>query len=170
MNTLRLLFGSAVGYAVLLVLIGGTLPSESTPTLALTGIPLIIMVVIITRDLRRKSTSPTVSKTKATTVSFQGSSVQLLSSQFKVAATASSSYYEDVVRSRLKELLTVKVALETGLENETVRRLLSEPKDAPRLLEDESLCRTLSGPIPQGGKARMKVIGEAIDLIGAWKG
>ena len=170
MNTLRLLFASAVGYALLLVLIRGTLPSESTPTLALTGIPLIVIIVFITRDLQRESTTPTVPETKATIANFQGSPVYFLSSQFKVAMGASSSYFEDVVRSRLKELLTVKIALETGLENETVRRLLSEPKHAPRLIADEPLYRALYGPVPHGGKARMKVIGEAIDLIGAWKG
>src|SRR5256885_8796124 len=46
-----------------------------------------------------------------------------------VAANASNSYFENVVRARLRELLTTKVALEAGLENETVRRILSDPRD-----------------------------------------
>ena len=59
--------------------------------------------------------------------------MRFLSGQFRVAATASNSYFENVVRGRLKELLVTKVALETGLENELVRRLLSAPMDGPRL-------------------------------------
>jgi hypothetical protein len=168
LNTVRLLFGSAVAYAVLLVLVRGLFPSESTPTISLTGIPLVVIIVLIARDLARKSTSPTISKAAPTTSGFKGNPVQFLSGQFRVAASASSSYFENVVRARLKELLTVKVALETGLEKETVRRLLSDPSRGPGLLEDESLYRMLYGPAPRGGPARMNMISDAIDLIGAW--
>lgn len=139
------------------------------PAVSLAGIPLIVIVVFIARDLARKSTSPTVNETIKATKGFQGSPVQFLSGQFKVAAGASNSYYENVVRGRLRELLTTKVALETGLEYEAVRRLLSDPIHGPGLLRDESLYHILFGPIPEG-RARMKMIGEAIDLIGAWKG
>lgn len=168
MNTVRLLVWSAVAYAVLLVLIRGVFPSESTPTISLTGIPLVVIVVMIARDLARKSTSPTISKAMPTTARFRGNLVQFLSGQFRVAASASSSYFENVVRARLRELLTAKVALETGLERETVRRLLSDPSRGPGLLEDESLYRILYGPAPQSRIARMNMIGDAIDLIGAW--
>ncbi len=170
MNTVRLLFWSAVGYAVLLVLVRGIFPSESTPTISLTGIPLIVIVVMIARELAGKSTSPTVRRKITTTTGFRGSPVQFLSGQFRVAASASSSYFENVVRARLKELLIAKVVLETGLENETVRRLLSDPRQGPRLLEDEPLYRMLYGPTPSRGLARTSMIREAIELIGAWKG
>jgi hypothetical protein len=170
LNAVKLLFWSGVAYALLLVLARGIFPSESTPTISLTGIPLIVIVVIIARDLARKSTSPTARRTIPTTTGFRGNPVQFLSGQFRVAASASNSYFENVVRGRLKELLTTKVALETGLEDEMVRRLLSDPRHGPRLLEDESLYRMLYGPTPQGGLSRMNVISEAIDLIGAWAG
>lgn len=169
MNTLRLLFWAAAAYALLLVVVRGIFPSESIPAVSLTGIPLIVVVVFIARDLSRKSTRSTVSETIRTAKGFQGSPVQFLSGQFKVAAGASNSYFENVVRGRLRELLTIKVALETGLENEAVRRLLSDPMQGPSLLRDESLYRILFGPIPQG-PAKMDMIGEAIDLIEAWKG
>jgi len=87
-----------------------------------------------------------------------------------VAASASSSYFENVVRARLRELLTTKVALETGLETETVRRILLDPRDGPHLLQQESLYHILYGPTPPSGLARISLIGDAIDLIGAWKG
>jgi hypothetical protein len=170
LNTVRLLFWAAVAYAILLVVVRGIIPSESTPAVSLTGIPLIVIVIMIVRELAGKSTSPTVKRTIAKTTGFRGNPVQFLTGQFRVAASASNSYFENVVRSRLKELLTTKVALETGLENETVRRLLSDPMHGPSLLGDESLYRMLYGPTPQGGLARMNMIGEAIDLIGAWKG
>jgi len=170
LSAVRLLFWSAVVYALLLVLVRGVLPSESAPAISLTGIPLIVIVVMIARDLTRKSTSPTVRRAITTTVGFRGNPVQFLSGQFRVAANASNSYFENVVRARLRELLTTKVALEIGVENETVRRILLDPRDGPRLLEDETLYRMLYGPTPQGGLARLNLIGDAIDLIGAWKG
>ena len=170
MSAVRLLFWSAVVYTLLLVLVRGVLPSESAPAISLTGIPLIVIVVMIARDLTRKSTSPTVRRAITTTVGFRGNPVQFLSGQFRVAANASNSYFENVVRARLRELLTTKVALEIGVENETVRRILLDPRDGPRLLEDETLYRMLYGPTPQGWLARLNLIGDAIDLIGAWKG
>ena len=170
MNTIKLLFLSGIAYALLLILVRGVFPSESTPTISLTGVPLIVILVMIARDLARKSTSPTVRRTSATTSGFRGSPVQFLSGQFRVATDASNSYFENVVRGRLRELLTAKVALETGQENETVRRILSDPREGPQLLEDDSLYRMLYGPTPQDGLARINLISDAIDLIGAWKG
>lgn len=170
MNTIRLLFWSAVAYGVLLVLARGVFPSETAPTISLTGIPLIVIVVMIARDLARRSTTPTVRKTITTTTGFRGNPVQFLSGQFRVAANASNSYFENVVRARLRELLIAKVALGSGLDNEAVRRILSDPKGGQQLLEDETLYRMLYGPIPHAGLTRIKLIGDAIDLIGAWKG
>jgi len=170
LNTVRLFFWCAVAYAILLVLVRGIFPSESTPAISLTGIPLIVIVVLIARDLAGRSTSPTVRSKIETAVGLRGNPLQFLSGQFKVAAKASNSYFESVVQSRLKELLTVKVALETGLDSEAVRRLLSDPKQGPALLVDQSLYHMLYGRPPQGGLERINMIGEAIDLIGAWKG
>jgi hypothetical protein len=170
LNTVKLLFWAGISYALLLVLVRGVFPPESAPAISLTGIPLIVLVVMIARHLARKSTSPTVKRTVAKNTGFRGSPVQFLSGQFRVATNASNSYFENVVRARLRELLTVKVALGTGQENETVRRILSDSREGPLLLEDESLYRMLYGPAPQNGLARINLISDAIDLIGAWKG
>ena len=125
---------------------------------------------MIARDLARRSSSPTVRRKIATPAVFRENSIQFLSGQFRVAAKASNSYFENVIRGRLRELLFAKVALEKNLENETVRRILSDPKDGPRLLGDDSLYRMLYGPTPQAGLARINMIADTIDLIGAWKG
>jgi hypothetical protein len=169
LKAVRLLLWSAAAYAVLLVLVRGVFPSESTPTISLTGIPLIVIVVMIARDLARKSTSPTTRREVEAPAVFRGNPVRFLSGQFRVAASSSDSYFENVVRARLKELLTAKVALEMGLESVAVRLLLSDPRHGPKLIDDESLFRMLYGPAPRGGTARMNMIGDAIDLIGAWK-
>ena len=66
--------------------------------------------------------------------------------------------------------MTTKVSLETGLDNATLRRILSDPMEGPGLLEDETLYRMLYGPTPEGELARINLIGDEIDLIGAWKG
>lgn len=169
MKTIKLLFWSGIAYALLLILARGVFPSESTPTTSITGLPLIVILVMIVRDLARKSTSPTIRRTIATTTGFRGSPVQFLSGQFRVATSASSSYFENVVRARLRELLTAKVALESGRENDTVRRILSDPKEGPLLLEDNSLYRMLYGLAPKDGLARINLISDVIDRIGAWK-
>lgn len=170
MNTVRLLLWYAVLYVLLLVLVRGIFPSESAPSISLLGVPLIVVVVLIARDLARRSTGPTVRRTVETTLAFRGSPVQFLSGQFRVAANASNSYFENVVQSRLREMLTSKVALELGLDNEAVRRLLSDSNQGPALLADESLYRILYGPPPRSGLQRLNMISDAIDLIGAWKG
>jgi hypothetical protein len=169
LNTVRLLFWSAVTYAIILVLVRGIFPAESTPTISLTGIPLIVMVLIIVRDLTRRSTSPSLQRPIETSTVFRPNPVQFLNGQFRIAASASNSYFENAVRARLRELLITKVSLETGLTTETVRRELSDPSQGPRLLEDESLYRLLYGPAPQRGLARINMIGDAITLIGDWK-
>ncbi|HVH15956.1 MAG TPA: hypothetical protein VNA15_09610 [Candidatus Angelobacter sp.] len=170
MNTFRLLFWSVVAYVLLLALVRGIVPSESTPTISLTGIPLVVIIIMIGRDLARRSTSPTVTSNVTGPTDFRGNPLEFLSGQFRVAANASNSYFENVVRARLKELLTAKLALETGLENETVRRLLSDTRNGRRLVDNDPLYRMVYGPIPPGGLERMRMIGEAIDLIRGWKG
>jgi hypothetical protein len=169
MKTVRLLLWSAVAYTLVLVLTRGILPSESAPAISLTAIPLIVVVVMIVRDLADRSTTPTLNRSMIASTSFQGTHLQFLSGQFRVAASASNSYFENVVQSRLRELLTGKVVVEMGLEQEVVRRILSDPRQGARLLKDETLYRMVYGPSPQGARARMRMIGDAIDMIGAWK-
>ena len=96
--------------------------------------------------------------------------MRFLSNQIRVAAIASDSYFENVVRARLKELLLTKTILETGLDRDAARRALSDPQQRLKLLHDEELDRLLYGPVPAPALARMDMIRKAVDLIGAWKG
>jgi hypothetical protein len=170
LKSLRLLFWSAIAYSVLLLFVTGLFPTQTTSTIPLTAIPLIVITVIIVRDLARRSTSSTVTKALDPGYYMKGNPVQFLSGQIRVAANASDSYFEDVVRARLKELLIMKVALETGLETETVRQVLSNPRKGPDLLSNKILYTMLYGPIPPSEGQRMQIIQSALELIGAWQG
>lgn len=170
MKTVKLLFWSAVAYAVLLLLVSGLFTPETRSAIPLTAIPLIVITVIIVRDLARRSTEPAVKRTFDAGSSLNANLAQFLSGQIKVAANASDSYFDDVVRARLKELLIMKITVETGLETETVRKSLSSPRTGPDLLNDELLYTMLYGPVPANENRRMELIEGALDLIGAWKG
>jgi len=169
LKSLSLLFWSAVAYGVVLFLTVAVFPSAST-SLPLTGIPLILIATMIARNLARRSTIPAVSKTTVVQAGFKGSPVQFLSGQIKVAADSTNSYFDNILRARLRELMISKVALQTGMESGTVRRLLSDPGERRELLHDEAIYGMLYGPPPRTGAARMNMIDEAVDLIGAWKG
>lgn len=169
MKTFRLLFWSAVAYAILLVLVDGLFPLGATSALPVTAIPLIVITVIIVRDLTKRSTEPSIRQMTVERSTMKRNQVQFFSGQIKVATNASDSYFEDVIRSRLKELLVTKVSVETGLEPENIRQLLANPRTGLHLLNDGALYAILYGPIPETSIRRIEMIDDAIDLIGAWK-
>jgi hypothetical protein len=170
LKTAKLVFWSAVGYAVLLILARGIFPEESTPTLALAGIPLIIVAFIIARDLSQRSSNPSTTPIVAVVAGFKEDPVKFLAGQLRVASNASDSYIENIIRSRLRELLVSKISLETGYDAVSVRRKLSDPKEGAALLRDAEFYRVLYGRLPATRLETMKMIENAIDLIGVWKG
>ncbi len=171
MKTVRLLFWCGLAYGILLLVVRGALPTESSPTLLLVAIPLVVIAVIIARDLARRSTTPVVSPAIHSHASIlKEDPVQFLTGQIRVASVASDSYFENIVRARLKELLISKVSLETGSDRDMVRRALSDPREGPRLLHDELLYSILYGAVPTSGSERMRKTKEATELIGEWKG
>ena len=170
MKTTRLLVWCAIAYGILLILVRGFLPPDSSPSLFLVGIPLIVIVVIVARDLSMRSTRPTTPPTSFSSTSQKENPVRFLSGQIRVAADASDSYFENVIRARLKELLVSKIALETGMDREKTRLVLSDPRSGPRLLRDNDLYTILYGPAPEAGEDRIDMIDAEIEMIGAWKG
>ena len=170
MRAVKLVFWSAVAYGALLVLVRGALPEGPSQTVSLLGIPLLVVAIIIARDLAGRSTNPTSLKTESSKATDRGDPVTFLSNQIKVAAAASDSYFDVVVRARLKDLLIDKVALETGLEKDAVRRSLFDKEQARQLIQNEELFDALTGPVPATGADRMKTINRAIEMIGAWNG
>lgn len=170
MRAVKLVFWSAVAYGALLVILRGAVPGGQSETISLLGIPLLIVAIIIARDLAGRSTNPTSLKAEFSKTSARDDPVTFLSNQIRVAAAASDSYFDVVVRTRLKDLLIDKVALETGLEKDTVRQSLFDKEKAQRLLRNESLFDALNGPVPATGAEKMKTINRAIEMIGAWNG
>ncbi|SRR6266700_3898491 len=171
MKTAKLLFWCGVIYSILLVLFRGALPPESSPTLLLVGLPLVVIAVVISRDLVGRSTVPTIPQTfPYSSRSLQEDPVHFLSGQIRVAANASDSYFEYVARGRLRELLLLKVSLEEGLDRDAARVALSDPVEGPRLMRSKELYTILYGPVPSTGPERMKIVEQAIRMIGDWKG
>ena len=95
--------------------------------------------------------------------------MKFLAGQIRVAANASDSYFDNVIRSRLRELLVSKVALATGYDPTTIRRMMSDPKQGAELLHDKELYRILYGHLTGTTFGLMKTIETGIDMIGAWK-
>ncbi len=128
-----------------------------------------MIAVIIARDLSRRSTKPSKIQTVAAPRGPTEDPLQFMSGQIRVAATSSESYFDSLVRARLRDLLITKVALETGEEKEAIRRAMSDPEEARRLLHDERLYSAVYGPVPTVGGRRTQMISDAIDMIGEWK-
>jgi hypothetical protein len=170
LKTTKLLFSIAVAYAVLLLLTTGLFASRTTSALPLTGIPLILITLLIVRDLAQRSTdTPTEQPSTSETV-LKMDPVHFLSNQIRGAADASDSYFDDIVRVRLKELLITKITVETGMEPDEVRRTLSFSRTGLELVGDPTLYRILYGPVPTSKQKRIEVVRNAVELIGDWKG
>ncbi len=170
MRIARLLFWCAVAYGILLLFVIGAVPSEPTPSLSLAGIPLVVIAIILARDLARRSAVSTVARTSGSYSGPKEDPVRFLSGQIRVAAIASDSYFENVIRARLKELLITKTTLETGLDRDAVRRALSDREQGPEVLHDTELYWLLYGPVPETGLARIDMVAKTVDMMGAWKG
>ena len=147
----------------------GALSPDSTPTLAVAGIPLVVIVFVIVRDLSRRSTGPTALPVVFPSSTLKVDPVKVLSGQLRVAAKASDSYFENVVRTRLRELLISKVALETGLEREQARRILLDSKLCQTVLRNQELYEILFRPVPRTSMNRMKMIDRVVEMIGEWQ-
>jgi hypothetical protein len=169
LKSVRLIFWSALVYGILLVFARGILPSNTIPAVSLAGVPLIVIALIIVRDLSRRSTSPTVVPRSLGNRGMKEDPVRFLGGQIRVAANASDSYFDNVVRSRLRELLISKVALETGYDPITIRGIMSDPKRGGELLHDKELYMALYGQLPDTKYALMQMVENAIDMIGDWK-
>lgn len=168
-SIVELLVWAGVAYIATLVLARGLFPSESDPSISLTVVPLAIIAIMTILDLRLRSTSPTEKHVNPRRVKAPVPRVRILSDQIRVSAKASDSYFENVIRARLRELLATKASLESGTNYETALRTLVDPVQGPKFLKDNQLYTLLYGPRPEKGRARVQMIEDAVQMIEAWK-
>ena len=157
-------------YAAILVAAQG-LGSGTAPIVSFTAIPLIIIAILLIRDLMRKTTDPTMIEKPYPinrTPPPQDQS-ESLRQQLNITSKSSASYFDDVIRTRLRNLIVTKASLETGIETGQVRHLLTDPIKGPAFLHDEQLYRLLYSATPKDGEDRMRMVLETIELIENWK-
>jgi len=173
-NSLRFLIWIAAVYIVILLVARGFFPGDSTPGISLAAIPFVIIAIAIIRDLTSRSSEAFKVPTVRLESVQKGEQLRFLSRQIEVTAKASASYFNDVVGARLRGILVDKVSIETGIDKARVRALLSSETSGPSLLRNARLCSILYGSgllysLPGTGKNRIRMVGEAVTLIEAWK-
>ena len=168
-STLRLLALVSGIYIALLLLFRSFVPETVSPTVTLLALPLILIAIVLTLDLSDRATLPSHTQSSKTAKRLRARDVRFLTKQVEVAARASPTYFETILRHRLREALAEKVSLETGLDKESVRRSLADPDAGPRLLKDPETYKLLYYTPPHGTQNRLQLLRQSIERIEAWK-
>lgn len=156
-------------YVLLLFFFRSLVPETLSPTVSLLALPLIILALAVAVDLSDRATRPARTKVRGVPKRLRARDVQFLTRQIEVAAKASPGYFDTILRVRLRDLLTEKVSLETGMERESVKRVLADRNIGPRLLRDSELYKLLYYSPPRGPEARLQLLREIINRIEGWK-
>jgi hypothetical protein len=145
----------------------------STSIISITAIPLIVIAVVLIRDLMGKSAEPTFIQKIGAVESNIGASrynrLNFLSRQIDVTLDSSASYFDDVVRARLRELIITKASLQRGMDIVDVRRILSNSVKGPIFLRNEKFYRLLYSAPPSKPKDRIDMVKETVRLIENWE-
>lgn len=168
-STAKLLAFASIVYVGFLIFVRGFLPPELTLPIPFLVIPLALLVIILVGDLASRMTVPSNVPVPKPYKRFLGGDLRSLTRQVEVGSRASASFFENVVLNRLRESLEEKVSLETGIEREKARKILADQRLGPGLLKDNTLYRLLYGLPPSKGRARLKMLEEAVARIEAWK-
>ncbi len=145
------------------------LSASTTPTIPILAAPLLVLALILTLDLQRRSTAPMEIKPREDPKSLRARDVQSLTRQVEVGGTASPAYFETILRARLREILAEKVSLEMAMDKESVKRILADKMQGPRLLNDAKTYALLYYPPPSSSGTRLQMLREIIDRIEGWK-
>lgn len=168
-STLTLLAVASAFYLALLTIFRNIIAESAIPSVSLLAIPLVLLALILTLDLRNRSTTPTVTKPREDSRTLRARDVQSLTRQLEVAGNASPAYFETILRNRLRDLLAEKVSLETGMEKDSVKKILADSKLGPRLLKDQRTYELLYYPPPSSPNSRLQMLREIINRIEGWK-
>jgi hypothetical protein len=168
-NTVRLIVAGSAVYFTVLLFSRGLFASGYEPRLYLLVAPLLLLLVILAGDLASRATTPRETPAGLVTGRVMSMEVQHLTRQIQVASRASRSYFENVLLSRLRNILLEKACLETGICREKVQGLLGDPGLGPGFLKDPELYRLLYTPAGATGQARVSLLLEAVRRVEAWK-
>ena len=168
-STLTLLVLASAFYFLLLTVFRNIIPESVAPTSPLLALPLVVLALILTLDLRHRSTAPLETKAQEDSRTIRARDVQSLTRQVEVAGNASPAYFETILRNRLRELLAEKVSLETGMEKDAVKKALADNQLGPMLLKDPKTYALLYYPPPRSPDSRLQMLREIIDRIEGWK-
>ncbi len=153
----------------MLVLARGFLTESSDVHIYFLVFPFVVIVLALAVDLAGRVTTPTETARKAPPPRKLGRGIERLTKQVEVGISASKGYYETVLRTRLREILVEKVALETGMENDAAKEVLKNRSLGPRLLRDPELYALLYSGAPAPGPERIANLERTVKLIEAWK-
>ncbi len=168
-KTLRLLVLASGIYLSLALVLRSFIPDALTPTVSLLAFPLVVLAILLVIDLSSRATYPSETNVRKTPERLRARDVQYLARQVKVAAKASPAYFEAILLNRLRDLLTEKVSLETGMEKKSLKRVLADDRLGPRLLRDQETYALLYHSPPSSPDERLETLRRAIDRIERWK-
>jgi hypothetical protein len=166
-STLKFLVLASVISIAFLILIASVLPQEIPSSLPL-AISLFILTVILASDLSHRATTPSKRPTRISSRRIPGHDVEYLTRQVAVSVGASSDYFR-IVLNRLREALVEKISLETGMDKEDLKRILTDNLGAGTVLGDPELLRLLYTEVPKRGNERLTMLREIVERIEAWK-
>jgi len=159
---------SAIYFAVLIIARGFLSETAKVPIYFLV-LPLVIIVLALGVDLAGRVTTPSETVRRAPPPRKLGRGIERLTKQLEVGASASTGYYDTVLRSRLREILVEKVALETGVERSRASQVLKNRSLGPRLLQNPELYLLLYSGAAAPGPGRIANLERTVKLIEAWK-
>ena len=168
-RTVKLLALASAVYVLLLVLLRSIVPEALTSTVTLLALPLVLLALILAVDLSDRATIPSGTMTREDPRRLRARDVLYLTRQVEVAAKASSAYFENILRGRLRDLLVEKVSLETGIQSESVKHALADHDLGPQLLKDLEFYKLLYYPPPREARARLQMLQEIVNRIESWK-
>jgi hypothetical protein len=168
-KTLRLFIIASAIYLFVVIVLRSLIPETLTSTVSLLASPLVVLAILMIIDLSSRATYPSEINARETPRRLRARDLQYLARQVEVAAKASPAYFESILLNRLRDLLTEKVSLETGIEKESLKRVLADERFGPRLLKDQETYALLYCPPPSGAEARLETLRRAIDRIERWK-
>ena len=168
-TTIILLGEVSALYFALLILARGFLPESSSVPIYFLVLPFVVIVLALAVDLTGRVTTPSETTNRKPLPRKLGRGIERLTKQVEVGTSASKGYYETVLRSRLREILVEKVALETGMDKNRAREVLKNRLLGQGILRNPELYALLYSGAPPPGPGRIKNLERTVKLIEGWK-